>query len=144
MAKIDLPPRLHHARTVRVQSFNCIEVDLELDYGVSIRKRIVLEGVQRSLVPEYRRKAATHALIVLVGGKNLIVHVETDNAGKMTDGYIPGRVYLAEKVHGDPEGMVIPYGLEDELLEVSLFYLWLMKHDFDMRLVKSVLNGKGP
>ena len=144
MAKIELPPRLHRARTVRVQSFNCIEVDLELDYGVSIRKRIVLEGIQRSLVPEYRQKTAMHALIVLVGGKNLIVHIEPSNTTKMTDGYIPGRVYLAEKVHGEPEGMAIPHGLDEELLEVSLFYLWLLKRDFDMSLIKEVLNGKGP
>lgn len=140
MAKIELPPRLHHARTIRVHSFNCIEVDLELDYGVSIRKKIVLEGIQQTDVPRHLREAARHALIVLVGGKRLIIHVDS---GKMSDGFIPGRVYLAEKVYDVPDGMATPYGLEDELLEVSLFYRWLVSRDFNMDYVKAVLNGRG-
>ena len=139
MAKIELPPRSHHARTIRVHSFNCIEVDLELDYGVYIRKRIVLEGVQQSNVPKHLRIAAKHALIVLVGGKKLVIHVDSS---KMSDGFIPGRVYLAERVYGEPEGMVIPHGLETELLEVSLFYMWLVERDFNMNHVKAILNGR--
>ena len=139
MGRIELPPRLHRARTIRVQTFNCIEVDLELDYGVSIRKRIVLEGVDQGNVPKHLRKSAQHALIVLVGGKKLIIHVDNKN---MSDGFIPGRVYLDERVYGAPEGLVTPYGLDEELLEVSIFYLWLAKREFDIGHVKSALNGR--
>ncbi len=138
--KIALPPQLHHARTVRVQSFNCLEVDLDLNYGVSVRKNIVLEGVQSADVPRHLRKAAQHALVVLVGGKRLIVHTERQDT---TDGYIQGRVYLAERVYGSPEGIATPYGLDLQLLEVTIFCRWLKTVDYDLRHVKAILNGRG-
>ncbi len=137
--KIELPPRLYLARTVRVHSFNCIEAELDLGYSVSVKKNIILEGVQSGSVPSAQRKDAKHALVVLLGGKHLVIHTGQQN---VKDGFLPGRVYLVEKVHGEPEGLATPYGLDIQLLEVGLFYPSLQRARFDIGFVKSVLNGR--
>jgi len=113
---------------------------LRLGFGVTVEKNIVLEGVQRISVPKELRRRAHHALVVVVGGKDLIVQVGSDEE---KDGNVVGRVFLNERVHGKPEGLVLPRGLEQPVLEVSTFFAWLGEKDFDLRVVKAALNGKG-
>jgi hypothetical protein len=139
-AAVELPPRFYAGRTVRVHSFNRVEVALRLGFGVTVEKNIILEGVQRINVSKELRRTAHHALVVLVGGKNLIVQVNGDDE---KDGHVMGRVFLSEKVHGEPEGLVTPHGLDQPLLEVGTFFSWLGTQDFDVKAVKAVLNGKG-
>jgi hypothetical protein len=130
--------RLYAGRTVKVLSTNCIEVALDLGFGLHLNKRIVLEGISNRSIPKKHRNAAQHALIILVGGKRLLVHVDDTKQ----DGYLTGRVYLDEKVYGEPVGMTIPFGREKPLLEVSEFYRWLGDVEFDLKEVKAALNGK--
>jgi hypothetical protein len=130
--------RLYAGRTVKVLSTNCIEVALDLGFGLHLNKRIVLEGIDNRSIPKKYRNAAQHALIILVGGKRLLVHVDDTKQ----DGYLTGRVYLDEKVYGEPVGMTIPFGRETPLLEVSEFYRWLGDVEFDLKEVKAALNGK--
>ena len=59
--------RLYTGKTVKVLSTNCIEVSLDLGFGLHLNKRIVLEGVNNRTIPKKLRNAAQHALIVLVG-----------------------------------------------------------------------------
>ena len=137
---IALPSRLLRGRTVRVERLNCVEVNLDLDFGVSVKKRIIVEGVMPREVPRKLHSAAEHCMIVLLGGKRLLVHV-ADDADKR-DGIIVGRVYLAEKTYGDPPGMRTPHGLDVLLLEVGEFFKHLATHKFDGDLVKCVLNKR--
>jgi len=130
--------RLYSGRTVKVLSTNCIEVALDLGFGLHLNKRIVLEGVNNRSIPKKLRNAAQHALIVLVGGKRVLVHVDDTKQ----DGFLTGRVYLDEKVYGEPVGMTIPFGRETPLLEVSEFYRWLGDVEFDLKEVKAALNGR--
>lgn len=138
LADVRLPPQLLRGRVLRVRSINCLEVRLTLAFGVSVEKSIVLEGVDKNCVPEKRRQAAKRALIVLVGGKDVIVHTDT----LVQDGFVIGRVYLDEKIYGKPEvGFVEPYNIDVPMLEVSTFYMWLRERDFDVRLATEALNG---
>lgn len=138
LADVVLPPQLLRGRVLRVRSINCLEVRLTLAFGISVEKSVVLEGVEKSHIPEKRRQAAKRALIVLVGGKDVLVHTDT----LVQDGFVTGRVYLDERIYGDPAvGFVEPHLIGVPMLEISTFYLWLRDKDFDVRLVKEALNG---
>ena len=130
--------RLYPGKVFRIRSVNCIEVDLDLGFGVSLRKPIVLEGVERGDVPSYFVRRAKHCLIVLLGGKRVYVYLDSDH----NEGHAFGRVFLDQPVHGDPVGLMKPDGLDRPLLEISTFYTWLRSTDYDIEAVKEVLNGK--
>ncbi len=134
-----LSTRLYNGRTFRVRSINCIEVELDLGFGITVKKSVLLEGIERGDIPKRLVSRAKHCLVVLLGGKPVLVH--TDD--KRKDGHLYGRIFLDQKVFGEPEGMVKPFGLDEEMLEVSTFYAWLKSKDFDIKLVKGILNGNG-
>jgi hypothetical protein len=136
--QIELPSRLIRARTVRVERLNCVDVNLDLDFGVQVKKRITLEGVMPKTVDTHKRDAAMHCMVVLLGGKNLLVHVP-DGVDKR-DGYIMGRVYLCDKVYGNPPGLRCPFGLDTELLEVGEFFQYLNENGFNEEVLKRVLQ----
>lgn len=137
---IELPSRLYRARTVRVERLNCVEVSLDLDFGVAVKKRIIIEGITPREVPRKLHSAAEHCMIVLLGGKRLVIHVA--DAADKRDGIIVGRVYLAERTFGDPPGLRSPHGLDVKLLEVGEFFQHLAAHKFDGDQVKRVLNKR--
>ena len=134
---IDLPSRVYKAKTVRVSSVNSLLVDLDLGFGIHAHRTVYLEGVSVGSVPAPLRKNAMHCLVVLLGGKRLLLR--TTDAQKV-DGVL-ARVYLAEKVYGNPVGLSVPYGFDDALLDVSEFYLSLRTNGYDVSGVKSILNG---
>ena len=120
-------------------SLNSIEVELQLGFGVSIRKAVRLEGIDESGIPRRNASDAKHCLVVLLGGKHLLVHTDAYRKGSM----LVGRVYLDERVYGEPVGMTVPFGMDEFRLDVSVFYDWLRTHGYDISVVKSVLNGNG-
>lgn len=134
-----LPTSLLCGRVNRVMSLNSVEVDLQLGFGVSIRRGIRLEGIDVSAVPKHLLDAAKHCLVVLLGGKRVLVHTDPHRRGR----FLMGRVYLDERVYGEPIGMETPFGLDVSRLDASAFYAWLGAHEYDIRIVKSVLNGNG-
>jgi hypothetical protein len=138
---VELPPQLLRGRVTLIRSVNCIEVRLSLAFGVQFAKRIVLEGIDRNFVPDRSKRDAKKALVLLLGGKDVIVHADTTSQ----DGFTIGRVFFDEKIYGDPppEAWVQPYNIDAHMLEVSLFYQWLRERDFDRAAVKAVLNGTG-
>ena len=138
--EIELPSRLIRARSIRVEWFNCVDVGLDLDFGVQIRKRIIIEGIQPRDVPKKFHSAARHCMIVLLGGKRLIIRV--DPGADRRDGILLGRVYLAEETYGDPPGMRVPHGLDKKLLEVGEFFQYLLTKKFEDEYVKRALNKR--
>lgn len=138
MAKVKLPSRLLDGHVIRVQTVNCVEVSLHLPFGISVVKSVLLEDVELKDVPPKLRQAAHHCLIVLLGGKDVVVHTSDENK---RDGFVLGRVYLNERVYGAPAGMAVPFGLDAPMLEVSAFYRWLSGVNYDITAVKAVLNG---
>ena len=137
----DLPTRVVPAKTIRVQHLNCVEVSLHLDFGVKLDRKVHIEAIDQQAIPHKLRHKAKKAMVVLVGGKSLFVH--TDNT--MTqDGYIKGRLFLNEKVYAPPDDvMFTPFGFDPSiaLLEVGSFFNWLREREFDVGVLKEVLNG---
>jgi len=132
-----LPPRLFLGRTAWIHTPSCIEVELELGFGVVIRRPMLLEGVSAQDIPARLRSEAKHCLVTLLGGKRVVVQTDPEQRGPN----LVGRIFLNEKVKGTPQGMMIPYGFESPLLEVSTFYCWLATTGYDISRVKEVLNG---
>lgn len=135
-----LPPRLYRAKTIRVHSLRCVEVAVDLTMGVSVRKNIILEGLSGKEEQNGKRSKAMHCLVVLLGGKNLIIHAD----GSENPRGILGRVYLDCVLKGSvpcPDALQVPYGLSDPMLEVGLFHRWLETVDYDVDAVKTLLNG---
>jgi len=136
-----LPPHLLSGRTAWVHNPSCVEFDLDVGFGITVRRSVVIEGLSARDIPEKFRNEAKHCLVTLLGGKRVLVLASIN--GK-TDPYILGRVYLNEKVYGEPVGYVQPPGLDARLLEIGLFCSWLAAEKYDIQKVKAVLNGTGP
>jgi len=135
-----LPPKLMTGRTCWVHSLGCVEFELELGFGVSARRSVLIEGIEPRTIPEKMRSEAKHCLVTLLGGKRVLVLADV----RKPDMTVLGRVFLNEKVHGNPEGMAQPPSLEEYLLEVGTFFNWLGSTKYDIQVVKAVLNGTGP
>lgn len=134
-----LPPRLYRADVVRVQALDAIEVILDLNFGIHLRKRITLEGWSPQTIAPKLRSAAQHCMIVLLGGKSILVLTDDTNRNDTA----LGRVYLAEKLAPDytGPGLLVPPGLDKPALEVTTFLQHLSTRSFDKSDVIRLLNG---
>jgi hypothetical protein len=135
---MDLPSTVYRGKVVRVQSINCIEINLDLRFGVHIDKNVVLEGIEAKDINPKLRSQAMHCLILLVGGKKVIVHADDSQR----DGYIVGRVFLQDRVTEAPVPLLRPYGMDTPMLEVTSFYRWMASRDFNAADVTNLLNAK--
>jgi len=134
--------RVYRGRTLKVVTINCMDVQLDLGLGVNVQKRVVIEGVGKhalSRIPHHLRQAAMHCMIVLLGGKNLLVQVANVST---TDGCIICRVFIDAPIYVDNPALVIPKGFETPRLEVGKFYNWLSEGRFKVGRVKDVLNTR--
>lgn len=129
--------KLKRAKVVRIQSVNLIELDVDLGFGVSVTRVFTLDGIRVSDVPRDKRREAVHCLVVLLGGKSVFVQPENTLPTARF-----ARVYLDERIHGSPVGLVqhAP-GFDGPILDVSVFFEWLAGCDFSVREVKAILNG---
>mgnify|MGYP000179800205 CR=1 FL=1 len=131
-------PDLREARTVRVHSIGRIEVDVDLGLGVRKNHIFSLEGFSHRDVEDPNKAKACHCLVVLIGGKRLLVQPE-----HLRPDARRARLFLAEKVHGSPVGLVqhAP-GLTKPILDISVFLSWLSASDFEIAKVHEVVNGR--
>lgn len=129
--------KLRQARVVRVKSVNQIELTVDLGFGVSSTRAFTLDDIRVADVPEERRSDAVHCLVVLLGGKRVVVQPENF---KPTAKF--ARIYLAEKIYGSPVGLVqhAP-GFDRSILDVSVFFQWLSGCNYSLEAVKEVING---
>lgn len=136
-----LPPRLLEGRVQRVSALGELDVLLDLGFGSHVRRYVRIEGWPGEQIPTALRNAAMHALIVLVGGKSVLVLV---SASSEVSPAVLGRVYLMDKVsRPDPSWFVPPYGTETPMLEVACFMSWVARYNFDKGTVLAALNGPG-
>lgn len=131
------PENLWKAKVKKVHSVNRVELCIELGFGCYVQKTFTLEDVRvKDIEPEHRR-AAVHALVVLLGGKRVLVQPENTSA----DAKI-ARVYLTEKIYGSPVGVVMHAPkVEAPILDVTVFYNWLRPQGFAIAEVRAVVNG---
>lgn len=136
--------RTFHARTARVPSVYRVEAFVDLDFGVQLRQTFALDALDFpiKLEPELFERAK-HCLVVLIGGKRLIVRPDPGMREEWRLlAEIPARVYLCEKVYGKPIGYIehMPE-IGIPVLELSPFLSWLWTERFDVDLVREVMNG---
>lgn len=132
---------LFAARTVRVHAPNVLEATLDLGFGVSITRLLRLDNVSMEGLDDEARARATHCLVVLAGGKRLIV--QTDDVETYRNP-IDARIYLEERTFGKLVGQTFDMSPAiNPVLELSPFVNWLGERGFEIDDVKRALNGNG-
>lgn len=133
-----LVDQLLTARVVRVHSASRVELDIDLGFGVRLVRVFALEGVDARQIPESQASEAVHALVVLIGGKQVLVRPEHRKSDARR-----ASVFLNERVFGTPVGFVadVP-GLPRPILDVAMFFNWIAARAFDIGLVREVVHGK--
>jgi hypothetical protein len=131
--------KLVPGRVAKVHTPNRIEVLLDLKFGVFASRHFILDGLafQKDSSGDLR-KAAHKCLITLVGGKRVLILPEnTEGTCKYA------RVYLAERIHGTPVGLLsdVP-GMDAPILEVVPFMLSLASSGFDIQRAREAVQGR--
>jgi hypothetical protein len=142
---IPFSARTFVAKTIRVHSIGLVEVSLDLDFGVRLNKLISVSGMSAASVPERLRSSAMHCLVVLLGGKRLIVQPDPEcrlDWGRLRE--LEARLFLDERVFGSPVGLTTNLvGDGSENLDVSMYFESLRDTNFSVDAVKNTLNRKG-
>jgi hypothetical protein len=118
-----------------VKSANCVEADVHLGFDISIRKSLLLRGLNlQSFDTEAAREKAKHCLIVLVGSKKVWVRV-----GEMAQGF-----HVADMFIGSIKFSPVGYETIDGQLtmDVAAFMKWLQKDGLDHKKVLGAINGQ--
>lgn len=131
---IALSSRPFIANVIRVDSPVSIEASLDLGFGITVLRKIILETVSISDIPEGCRDRAFHCLIVLLGGKQVLAKVDD----KRRDGVLVGRVYLTQQLRQPPVELTKVQGYD--LVDVSDLFHWLKFGRFDVEVLKAALR----
>lgn len=143
MTSSALASRGFRARTVCVQSANRIETELDLDFGIRLRRTFLLDGFEVHAAVGEARNRAKHCLVVLAGGRSLVVRPDPRLRDRWHGGVdLRARVFLCERVFGRPVGyMQSVTEAQGPALELGPYMSWLASTDFDVEVVKDLLNG---
>lgn len=127
--------KLLPARTVRIHGLSRVELDVELPFGAHLHRTFNITDMNK--VSEPLRTRAVHALVVLIGGKKILLLPEHTREDARS-----ARIFLNERLHGSPVGIVQHVErLVRPVLDVAMFMGWLAEREFDIRLVREVVNG---
>lgn len=132
--------KLMPARVARVLSVSRVELDVDLGFGVHVTRTFSVEGIDPKAVRDDEATKAVHALVVLIGGKNVLIAPETRRSDARR-----ASLYLNERLRGTPVGLVAEApGLTRSVLDVAVFFNWIAERSFDVSLVREVVYGKKP
>lgn len=136
--------RIFRGRTLKIHSIDRVEISVELDFDVSARKVFSLAlDFDPDTLGEDDYSRAQHCLVVLLGGKRVLVEPEISTREQWgRSDAVGARVYMTERVHQRPVGYTegIP-GHIDPVLEAAPFYNSLFP-EFDVTVVRAILNGR--
>jgi hypothetical protein len=132
------------AKTVRVHAVGVVEVSLDLDFGVRLNKLISVTDMSSSDIPDSVKSNAMHCLVVLLGGKRLIIQPDPRTRADWGKNHeIEGRIFLDERVFGGPVGLTTDVsGCSSDVLDISPYFESLRANDFAVSVVKNNLNKK--
>lgn len=153
--------RTFPAKTLRVHAPVCLEIEgtgalelelaldalVDLDFGVQVRRTFRISDVPLASASEETDASvldrAKHCLVVLVGGKNLVIRPDPSLRERWhLMPSIPARVYLRDRVLGKPVGYIESMAeAGGPALEVGPFMAWLAGEGFEVDLVREALNG---
>lgn len=142
---ISTDQRFFRGRTLKIHSVSRVDVLVEMPFDLFVCKTFTLDalGFDDSAFDDDTYSDAQHALVVLLGGKRVIV--EPDISQRAHWGHlrtITARIYLDARVHGAPVGLTKGI-LSNPVLEISPFFSWVAENKFNMGTMKRVLNGNG-
>lgn len=135
-----LPPRLYRAKTIRVHSLTTVQASIELDFGTSVNRIVVIEGFNKNYVPSDQSQEAHRSLIALLGSsRDLFLYMAPQQ-----DAQTPAlaRVYIAERLPVPLEaGLATPPGLTEPFLEVASAMAWLAQFKYAKSAAIKLLSG---
>jgi hypothetical protein len=134
---LPLPPTLYRAKTVRVIRPSILSVTVDLGFGVSVVRTVRIDGAPENEIPLKFRDSAMHCATVLLGGKRLVIRYHDTESEKVQH----AKVYLDEKVFGNPTGFGHVAGDLDSRLDVGAYLTSLIPLHFNIDLVRKMLNG---
>lgn len=134
-----ISPPLAKGKVLRVREYGVLDVMLHVGWGVSVNRRVMVEGLYRSNVPQRLEREAIHACVVLLGGKRVVVQ----EGPLEKDGQQLARVYLDERMYREPPGVISPVWYTGELLDVTVFLDYIREHEFSVDRVLQHLNKRG-
>lgn len=136
--------RAFRARTLQVVSVQRIEAMLDLDFGVHIQRTFEIDGIgELNVKSQDEWAAARHCMIVLLGGKQLVVHPDASTREVWyRTSPIRARVYLLGRIRGNPIGYVADLpGVGGPALDVGPYIARLAQDGFEIDFVKETING---
>lgn len=120
------------ARTERIVDPDVIDSMISLPFGVAVSRRVHIDDAP--VCPPSLRKAAMHCLVILCGGKDVVVEVNTNDR----DHLITARVGVEAK---SPPLECLMQKDDRALLDVGKFMRVLQQDQYAVHLVRAVLNG---
>lgn len=135
--------RLFHGKVAKVHRPDVIEIQLDLGFGAQLTKRFQLVQLPE-IIEDPDTTPFTHAMVVLAGGKRVIAQPEGPQEHWAHLPEVPARVFLAEKIYGEPVGLTRDLPTHrDPVLELSPFLAWLAESDGEyVRTVRGFLNPR--
>ncbi len=121
------------AECIRVLSYERAFLRLSVWHAVEVNAECRLEGCEGIASNSRSADFARHCLIVLIGAKKILAHVDRRAPVPIT------RIYLASRVTPPPEFAVNLPDTSGALLDVNAF-LRSLAPTFDVERVKAALN----
>jgi hypothetical protein len=124
------------AKTVAVRTVDTAIVDIDLGFGVRVQRYVTLDSmptIDAKLYP-----TAYHAMIILLGGKRLLLRTNTEQRQEM----IRARVMVQDEFHPSVPGLTAIDELLEPVLCVNTFFAEFIRRGYDIDFVKSAVYRK--
>ena len=134
-------PAIYSAKTlwIRKEKYNYVRFQVHLGFHVHAVLNFTVEGVDPSAVPERLHDDALKCMVMLIGGKPVLLHTRPD---QHTSAPV-ARVYRNQKVAAPPEQTTgDPTGRGDVLVEIGAFMQWAATERFNINVVRQAITGK--
>jgi hypothetical protein len=124
--------RIYRGRVNRVVTPNLLEVDIDLGLGVHITRRIVLNNYTVG-----DAEKAMHCLVILVGGKSVLVRVDDETI----DGHVRGTVFTTETWNiGDAE--IPTESIDNVVVRDTVAWMgWSGRNGHNPRVMRTAMKG---
>lgn len=127
-------PHVYTGRVQRIVDANTLDVLLDLGLGVHVRRQVRVAGVFVSGSPD---KQASHCLVILAGGKEVVCAVYREEP----DAMLLARVFAPEHVPTDPPIDLVTIAEHPRpVVDVGAWMSWSAAHGFDPKALRMRLK----
>lgn len=129
---MDNTKRLYRGHVERVMSFNSFDAAIDLTLGVFVRKLVIVDGFDPSVVKD-KWSAAQRCLVNICGGESVLIHTDGDRR----DGHIVARVFVPKWGRA---GDSMVEGMPHPMVELLPWMIIAASYDFDHRILIDALR----